>query len=52
MACLGWLTLGAGFSMARLPIGTPAILTDVLVPAVLAVYNGTVAVLVSRLLRS
>jgi hypothetical protein len=52
MACLGWLTFGVGISMTRVPIGVPATLTDVLVPAVLAVYNGTVAVLASRLLRS
>lgn len=52
MACLGWLAFGVGISMARVPIGALPILTDVGVPAVLAVYNGTVAVLVSRLLRS
>jgi len=52
MACLGWLTFGIGISMTRVPIGAPAILTDVGLPAVLAVYNGTVTVLASRLLRS
>ena len=52
MACLGWLTFGVGISMARAPIGASAMLADVLVPAVLAAYNGTVAVLASRLLRS
>jgi hypothetical protein len=27
-ACLGWLTFGAGISIARVPISAPAILTD------------------------
>jgi hypothetical protein len=52
MACLGWLAFGAGTTTARVPIGPPAIIVDILVPAVLVVYNGAVTVLASRLLRS
>lgn len=52
MACLGWLALGVATTMARAPIGLPAIVVDILVPAVFVVYNGAVTVLASRLLRS
>lgn len=51
MACLGWLAFGVGAASAREPIGAPATIVEILVPAVLVVYNGTVTVLASRLLR-
>ncbi|MFD2422143.1 hypothetical protein [Amycolatopsis pigmentata] len=51
-ACLGWLTYGVGISIARVPFGKLAILADVLAPAAIAVYDGIVTVLATRLLRS
>ncbi|WP_232285239.1 hypothetical protein [Saccharomonospora xinjiangensis] len=52
MACLGWLALGVGVTAAPEPIGAPTAFVEILVPAVLVVYNGVVVVLAHRLLRA
>lgn len=51
MACLGWLAFGAGAATAPVPIGTLATIAEVLVPAMLVVYNGIATVLAGRWLR-
>jgi hypothetical protein len=52
MACLGWLALGASAAMTPAPIGVPTTILDILVPAMLVVYNGAVTVTAHSLLRS
>lgn len=52
MACLGWLGLGTGPSLAHVPLGAPVVVVSVLAPTVLVLYNGIVTALAIRLLRS
>lgn len=52
MACLGWLAFGVGVTTTPESIGASAAFVEILVSAVLVVYNGIVLVVASRLLRA